>query len=214
MMVSKLSQQELLVQVDIAVQAALTVPELTQAFKAGGVDTEKVKVGLTLAEEVTMWQDRQTATANTVRNAQRAYRAAKETINALYFRHLEVARFLYRDEENMQYTLQLLGPRQTRYAAWFEQVRAFYSHVDAKALETLGVPTKEVNEVKKLLDKLAELQVLRNDARRMAQQTTRSKQLAVNDLRNWFRRFINAAKFVCQDDPQLLESMGIVVISN
>lgn len=214
MKVSALTHRELLVQVDIAVQAVLTVPDLTAAFQASGIETDKVKVGLKLAQEMTIWQDRQTATANNVRNAQRAFRAAKESINALYFRHLEVARFLYRENEDMQYTLQLLGPRQPRYAAWFDQVRAFYTHLDAKALEPHGVLAKEVNEVKKLLNQLAELQVLRNDARRQAQQATQAKQLAVNDLRNWFRRFINAAKFACQDDPQLLESMGIVVVSS
>jgi len=214
MKVSKLNQKELLVQVDVAVQAALTVPELTKAFQNGGFGPEKIKKGLILAKDVTEWQDRQTATANNVRMTQRAYRTAKEMINSLYFQHLEAARFMYRDDEAMKYTLQLSGPRQTRFAAWFEQVRSFYTNVDPKALGPFGVQAKEVTEVKKLLDQLSELQVLRNDARRQAQQTTRSKQLALNDLRNWFRRFINAAKFVCHDDPQLLESMGIVVPSN
>ncbi|WKN43412.1 hypothetical protein [Tunicatimonas pelagia] len=214
MKVSKLNQEELLVQVDVAVQAALTVSELTNAFQSGGFDPDKIKVGLTLAKEVTDWQDRQTATANNVRVTQRAYRTAKEMINSLYFRHLEAARFMYRDDEPMKYTLQLPGPRQTRFAAWFEQVRSFYTNVDPKALGPFGVQAKEINEVKKLLDQLSELQVLRNDARRQAQQSTRGKQLAINDLRTWFRRFIDAAKFVCHDDPQLLESMGIVIPSN
>ncbi|MEM8967652.1 MAG: hypothetical protein AAGE93_14630 [Bacteroidota bacterium] len=214
MNVAKLNQKELLVQVDVAVQAALRVPELLQAFQSAGIDENKIKVGLTLTKEVTTWQDRQTTTTNNVRRTQQSFRAAKETINSLYFRHLEAARFLYRDNEEMQYTLQMLGPRQTRYAAWFEQVRTFYNHLDAKALQPFGVPTKEVTEIKKLLEQLAELQVLRNDAKRQAQQTTHYKQMAVNDLRNWFRRFINAAKFACQDNPQLLESMGIVVPAN
>lgn len=214
MNISKLNQRELLVQVDIAVQAALAVPELTQAFQTIGIGTDKVKVGLTLAKEVTDWQNRQTATTNQIRSAQRAYRTAKETIRSLYFRHLEAARFLYRDDEDMQYNLHLLGPRQTRYAAWYDQVRAFYTHIDGKLLEPFNVPAKEVDEVKKLLDKLAQLQVLRNDARRQAQQTTRAKQLAINDLRHWFRRLVNAAKFACEDNPQLLESMGILVPTN
>ncbi|MGB3587965.1 MAG: hypothetical protein WBA23_15560 [Tunicatimonas sp.] len=214
MKVSKLNQKELLVQVDVAVQAALTVSELTEAFQTGGFGPDKVKAGLALMKEVTIWQDRQTATANNVRVTQRAYRTAKEMINSLYFQHLEAARFMYRGDEAMKYTLQLPGPRQTRFAAWFEQVRTFYTNVDPKALSPFGVQAKEVTEVRKLLDQLSELQVLRNDARRQAQQTTRNKQLALNDLRNWFRHFINAAKFVCHDEPQLLESMGIVVPSN
>ncbi|MEM6842629.1 MAG: hypothetical protein AAF632_10425 [Bacteroidota bacterium] len=214
MNVARLNQKELLLQVDIAVQAALKIPELIQAFQAAGIDAEKIKVGLNFTKEVTTWRDRQTASTNNVRRTQQSFRSAKETINSLYYRHLEAARFLHRDNEEMQYTLQLLGPRQTRYAAWFEQVRTFYDYVDVKALQPFGVSAKEVNEIKKLLGQLAELQVLRNDARRQPQQTTHKKQMAVNDLRNWFRRFINAAKFACQDDPQLLESMGIVVPAN
>lgn len=214
MKVSKLNQQKLLVQVDVSVQAALTISELAEVFQNGGVGPDKIKTGLTLAKYVTEWQDRQTATANNVRVTQRAYRTAKEMVNSLYFRHLEAARFMYRNDEAMQYTLQLTGSRQTSYAAWFEQVRSFYTNINPKAVSPVGVQPKELNEVKKLLDQLSELQVLRNDARRQAQQTTREKQMALKELRIWFRRFIDAAKFVCQDNPQLLESMGIVVPSN
>ena len=211
MKISRLSQQELIMQVEVAVQAALNVSDLTLAFQEAGIDKDKIRVGLTLTQEVTAWQDRQTATANNLRSAQAAFRTAKEKVSTLYARHLEVARFQYRESEERQRTLRLTGARSTRFADWIEQLRTFYTHLNAKSLVPLGVSNQEVNEAKKMLSQLIELQVLRNDARRQAQQTTRAKQLAVNDLRMWFRRFVNAAEFACEEDPQLLESMGVVV---
>ena len=213
MKVSQLTQQELIVQVEIAVQAALSIPELTTAFQGSGIDENKIQVGRTLTQEVITWQDRQTGAANNLHVAQTTFRTTKEKINSLYTRHLEVARFLYREDEEMRRTLQLAGARRTRFADWIEQVRTFYARLNVKALAPLGVSGKEINEAKTMISQLAELQVLRNDARRQSQQTTRSKQMAVNDLRAWFRRFVNASEFVCQEDPQLLESMGIVVPS-
>lgn len=214
MKISSLSQSDLLNQVDVSVKAALSIPTLQQTLQDHGLSSEKVKVGLNLVKAVIDSQDRQTATANNARRTQQTFRIAKETIAGLYFRHLEIARFLYREDIDQQETLQLRGARHTRYAGWFEQVRVFYKHLDPQVLESFRVPAKEISEVKKLLTQLTELQVLRNDAKRQAQQVTHQKQLAVNDLRHWFRRFTNAAKFACQDDPQLLESMGIVVPDN
>nr|WKN36056.1 hypothetical protein K4G66_27190 [Tunicatimonas sp. TK19036] len=214
MKISALTQQELLVQVEVSVKAALTLPELQSALQAIGMSADQVKVGLNLVKEVSTWQTSQTATANNVRQTQKTLRIAKEKVVALYARHLEAARYMFRDEEELQYALQLAGPRHTRYAKWHDQVRAFYNHLPPKALEPLKILDKEINEVKKILEQLPELQVLRNDARRQAQETTHAKQMAIYDLRQWFRRFVKAAEFACQDTPQLLESMGIMVASS
>lgn len=76
---------------------------------------------------------------------------------------LEAARFMFRDDEALQYSLQLYASRNNHYAKW----------------------------------QMTELQVLRNDVRRQAQGTAYALQMAVLDLRQWFRRFVKAAEFAC-----------------
>ena len=76
-----------------------------------------------------------------------------------------------------------------------------------------AVPIHEITEARHLTDRLLELEVLRNNARRQAQQTSQAKQAASLELREWYCRFMRVAKVACEHDPQLLESLGVVVPS-
>lgn len=211
MIISALIQKELINHVDMGVRAVLTVPELAAALKEQGITPDKAKKGLELSKEVSLWQGRQDDTLENARKAQRTLKRVRDSIEAIYRRHRIAARFVYREDEDMFKKLQLKGKRQMRYIAWLDQIQKFYTHLDAEAMAQFGILPKEVSEVKKMLGQLSELQVLRNDARRQTQQATEAKQRAVADLRQWFRRFMRAAELACQDDPQMLEAMGIVV---
>ncbi|MEQ9441422.1 MAG: hypothetical protein RIG62_20420 [Cyclobacteriaceae bacterium] len=213
MKIANLSVKELLHIVDIAVKAALTVPELQKVLKAHSIDEKKMQVGLDLAQKVVVWQDRQDTAQAQTRQSQHTFKDVLRSIKALYRSHRETARFAYREDVAQQQKLGLPGARAARYAEWRNQTEKFYTHLDTKLMAKYGLPAAEITEVKALLSKLSELEVLRNDARRQAQQATYGKRMAVQELRSWFARFMRVARVACTDDPQLLESMGIVVPS-
>lgn len=213
MNISTLPQKELLHQVDMGVNAVLTIEEVGAALLEQGITPEKAKKGLDLNQEVLNWQKRQEETQLNVTKAQRSLTQVRDSIDAIYRKHRETARFFYRNDEDMLKQLHLAGVKKVRYTEWLDQVQHFYSQVDVNALKSYGILPKEVEEVNKLLAQLTELQVLRNDAKRQAQQVTQAKQKAVAELRQWFRYFIKVAELACHEDPQLLESMGIVVHS-
>ncbi|MEK6476858.1 hypothetical protein WJR50_04960 [Catalinimonas sp. 4WD22] len=213
MNISILSQKELLYQVDMGVNAALSIADVGAALLEQGITPEKAKKGLDLRAEVLTWQSRQDETHRNVQKAQRALSQVRDSIDVMYGKHRTNARFFYREDEDMLKKLHLKGVKKVRYTDWLEQVQNFYEQVDVKSLEAYGILPKEVNEVKKLISQLSELIVLRNDAKRQAQQVTQAKQKAVAELRQWFRYFIKVAELACHEDPQLLESMGIVVPS-
>ncbi|MEQ9443244.1 MAG: hypothetical protein RIG62_29675 [Cyclobacteriaceae bacterium] len=213
MNIANLSQKELMYRVEVAVEAALRIPELQTVLQEHGLSADKAKVGLSLIKEVTIWQKRQNDTQQNAADTQNTLRQVRDSIDAIYRRHRVPARFVYREDPKMLKKLQLHKPRQIRYTDWLEQVLALYDNLDSNEISGFGILPKEISEVKKLVGQLTELNVLRNDARRQAQQATHAKQMAVHDLRQWFRRFIRASEFACQDDPQMLESMGVVVAS-
>ncbi|WP_277482223.1 hypothetical protein [Catalinimonas alkaloidigena] len=213
MKISSFNQNELTYYVDIAVQAVISIPELEAAMAEAGLTLEKVKVGFALCEDVFNWQTKQEETQSNASIAKRRLNQARDTIDSIYTKHRIAARFVYREDEGILKKLQLQGSRKRRYTDWLDQVQQFYKHLDTEALQPVGILPEEVSEVKKLIGKLTELQVLRFDSRRLAQQTTEMKQKAVLKLRQWFRYFISTAELACKDNPQLLEAMGIVVPS-
>lgn len=211
MNISSLSMKELLHRVNVTDNAFRTIPELKAALKTLSWDEQKMQIGIDLAKDVNEWISRQQATRQQAIKTQAIFKDTKRSINALYMSHVRTARFAYAEDRVELRKLMLVGPRASRYTNWLEQIRVFYTSVDQKALTKYGLPKAEIEEVQALLGKLLELEVLRNQAKWKAQEATDGKNAAVEELRTWFRRFIQIARLACVDNPQLLESIGLVV---
>lgn len=213
MKISNLPQKDLIHQVDMGVNAVLRIAEVETALREQGMSPEKAQKGLDMLKDVMMWQGRQDLSQRHVQKSQRTLRQLRDSIDSIYSNHRACARFVYRNDEDMMKHLHLHGAKKQKYTHWLEQVQKFYGHLDVKALEVYGVLPKEVSEVRKLISQLSELHVLRNDARRQAQQVTEAKKKAVNNLRKWYRHFVSVAELACYENPQMMEALGIVVSS-
>jgi predicted XRE-type DNA-binding protein len=211
MNISSLSVKELLHRVNIAHNAVRSIPELQQVLKTFSWDEAQMQTGQDLGKQVLDWIKQQQNTQEKAQEAQKVYQDAKRSVDALYKSHIRVARFVYANDRIELKKLMLIGPRATRYSGWLEQVRVFYALVDQKALAKYGLLKEEISQVQQILDKLLDLEVLRNQAKWQAQQATDNKNDAVVQMRNWYRRFIQIARLACVDNPQLLESIGLIV---
>ncbi|MEQ9443811.1 MAG: hypothetical protein RIG62_32525 [Cyclobacteriaceae bacterium] len=207
------SQTYLLYRVQVTTEAVLSVPELQEVFSQHTYQEKKVQEGQQLRARVKELQNKQELSQRNAQKAQRTLQQAKEAMQSLYVDHLETARFVYRRDKEMQKKLLLSGSRKRQYTAWLGQVKQFYQHIDAEMMAKYDVPTHEIKEARRLIKRLLELEVLRNDARRQAQQASQVKQCAFMELREWYCRFMRVAKIACEHDPQLLESMGVIVPS-
>ncbi|MEM9676351.1 MAG: hypothetical protein AAF992_27410 [Bacteroidota bacterium] len=211
MNISSLSVKELLHRVNLADNAFRSIPELQKVLKTFSWDEAKMQTGQDLGAKVLDWIKQQQNTREQAQEAQKVFQDAKRSLNAFYKAHIRVARFVYADDRIELKKLMLIGPRSNRYSSWLEQVRVFYALVDQKTLAKYGLMKEEISQVQQILDKLLDLEVLRNQARWQAQQTTDNKNEAVVEMRNWYRRFIQIARLACVDNPQLLESIGLTV---
>ncbi|MEO0331931.1 MAG: hypothetical protein AAF223_09620, partial [Bacteroidota bacterium] len=107
MKISSLSIKELLYLVDISVKAALSVSDLKNRLKNHSFTKERMEHGLTLAENVKVWQNRQKTTQAQARQTQRTFEDVRRSVQALYAAHREAARFAYRKDIHHQELLQL-----------------------------------------------------------------------------------------------------------
>lgn len=207
------SQAYLLYRVQVTTEAALRVPELQEVLKQYNFPSKKVRVGQQLLQNVKGLQAQQELLQKKAQKAQQNLRDARTAMQLLYASHLEIARFVYRKDQEMQNRLDLNGSRARQYNAWLEQVKRFYHNINAEEVAKYDLPDTEIRLAQEKIDELLTLEVLRNDARRQAQQASKAKQEAFLALREWYYRFMRVSKVACEYNPQLMESLGVVVPS-
>lgn len=207
------SQAYLLYRVQVTTEAALTVPELQEVLKQYNFPAKKVLVGQQLLSNVKELQAQQELLQKKAKKAQQTLRDARIAMQSLYASHLEITRFVYRKDEEMQKKLDLNGSRARQYNAWLDQVKKFYYNIDAERLTNYDLPISEITLARDNINNLLTLEVQRNDARRRAQQASQIKQEAFLTLREWYYHFMRVSKVACEYDPQLMESLGVVVPS-
>ncbi len=139
-----------------------------------------------------------------------------KALKALYSEHLIIARFAFRDDTYMQEQLELKGIRKKDWAGWLAQVISFYTNVEASALPVMkkqGATAEEVAQGKAMAEALmAAYQDQKSNAGN-AQSATQQRDEVFKMLDRWVSNYIKIARVALQDDPQLLEVLGIAVPS-
>ena len=141
---------------------------------------------------------------------------AVEELKTLYKEHLTVARFAFRNDTYLQGQLELKGSRKSDWAGWLEQVSDFYSKAEALALPALkkqGITADEIAQGKAMAQALMAQYEERKSNKGAAQSSTKKRDEVLKAIDQWVSNFKKVAKVALQDDPQLLEVLGIVVPS-
>jgi len=137
-------------------------------------------------------------------------------LKTLYKEHLTIARFVFRKDGYMQDFLQLKGTRKTDWAGWLAQVNKFYSNAEAKALTDLkkhGAKPEEIAQGKAMSEALQAVYQDKKSVWGNAQSATQQQDAVLKAVDQWVGDFKKVAQVALQDDPQLLEVLGIVVPS-
>jgi transcriptional antiterminator len=116
----------------------------------------------------------------------------------------------------METQLQLKGNRKRDWAGWTAQVFSFYSRVEAEGMVMMkkhGAKAEEVAQGKAMAEALMAIHQQKKSNAGDAQSATQKRDEALKALERWIADFKKVARVALQDDPQLLEALGIVVPS-
>jgi len=134
-------------------------------------------------------------------------------LQARYGKHISLARIAFQAQPRVIEALGLKGKRKRSLEEWLAQASAFYqealTHVNE--LAQYGVPQLEIVECQKMMDQLVALSALQKQSLSRAQVLTQKKQEARTQLEEWYRKMIRTARMALEEEPQLLEALGIVV---
>ncbi|MGD1889103.1 MAG: hypothetical protein ACFB15_00610 [Cyclobacteriaceae bacterium] len=208
----KVKEAYFLNQVDVAVDNALSTPEILSQLEVYGYDAKKIKQGQAMRRALDELMMQQEDAHLAAKDATRVLNEVRQQAETMFGTHLSIARIAFRDDTTFLNALKLCQSRERILPDWLVQVQRFYTRivVVAKEMEKYNVPQKELIETRKLIAQIGNLQRLQKKAKGQAQMATQAKNMAINDLEIWMRRFIRIARVALEENPQQLEMLGFV----
>ena len=195
---------------------AINNPIITTALTAFGYDTTKLNEGKTLLDNLKVLQAGQKQEYIEQRAATADRDAIRTQIDEIYDRHLKLARIAFKNEPNILLALEADGPREQAFDSWKGQVTAFYdaalnNQPISDGLARFNITAADLTDVQALLTTLEDAEAIQKTQIGEAQQATLDRDTIIEALDDWMSDFQGVARIALEANPQLLESLGIVV---
>lgn len=205
----------LLSEAQLAIDNALNNPQILKYLGDFGYTTTRIQQGKKLYTVAAAAQLTQQAEAGGQISATTVVNDAWETAKKSYSRLLKVARVAFKRNSGVAVQLDLGGTRKKSLFGWLAQANQFYKN--ALSDQAVLVELKEFGITEqKLKAGLAELAVIekanlvQEKEKGEAQAATQKRDRALDELQDWLSDYLAIAKVALEEDPQLLEGLGVL----
>ncbi len=217
-MVLNQSIAEFLNSAQLVINNTLGNPSILAAVSLYGYTEAKIREGQGLLEQaLAAQQKRQTEYAEQL-EASAEFETSWQTGKQVYMRHLKIARLIFKDDVNAIVALQLNGERKQSLSGWLLQANTFY--LQALASAAIQAKFAEFNITVDVLQAAhAQIQAIEatnqkhQSERAEAQEATRHRDQTLDILNDWLTIYLPIAEMALEEQPQLAESLGILVRS-
>ena len=133
-------------------------------------------------------------------------------------RSLKVARVAFKRNSGVATQLDLAGTRKKSLSGWMAQANQFYKNaLGDKAilaeLKEFGITEQKLRAGLAELAVIEQANLVQEKEKGEAQAATQKRDAALDELQDWLSDYLAIAKVALEDDPQLLEGLGILVRS-
>ena len=212
------TEAEALEQYRVSFENVEKQPEIATIMAEFGYDETLLTEGKTLLTKTRQAIDFNKKEDDETSEAYKNFTELKENLAKTYTLHRKKGKVIFRKEPTTLNKLALTGSLPTAYIKWLETVKKFYTVAAADSdiqskLVRLKITTEEINGTIQLITnlELARAEYLREKGE--SQDSTKSKDKAFGEIDDWMSEFYAVAKIALEDNPQLLESLGIFVRS-
>lgn len=190
--------------------------ELQTALAAYGYTADRIKEGEQLREAAKAQYQQKITAYGGLRAAADALTSAERQAQALYMRHVRIARVALADDRGALQTLHLNGRRKPNLAGWIAQAQQFYAAAlaDSAIQSTLAgfsLTYKMLDDGAQQIASVAARHAARRQQLGTAQNATSVRDKALTELDSWMRDLKVIARVALKDRPQLLEQIGMTV---
>jgi hypothetical protein len=192
-----------------------TLPNIYPTLLTVGYDEAKIDgLKAKLAELINLDALQVSAVGDQVGATDASTKKRKE-INTLYLKHRSLLKILLGGDTVASVSMKLSGQRKKSYSEWFQNVSSFYTQLTqtpelSAHAASVGITQTMIDEQKQ---QLAALQALKETQRQKtadAQQATKLRNRAFDELRPLYTEYIKYARILLAGD-EALEALGIIV---
>ncbi len=205
-----------LVQFRTLISNASRHPKVKPEMEKFGYTDPRMQEAQSLLDQFILWQNEKENCYSQGSALKQKLKQDVKSLKVLYTGHLTIARFAFREDAYMEAHLQLKGTRKSDWAGWTSQVLSFYSRVEAEGLAAMkkhGAKAEELSQGKAMAEALADVYQQKKSNAGDAQSATQKRNAAFKALTRWVSDYKKIARVALQNDPQIMEVLGIVVPS-
>ena len=212
----KISEAKTLEQYRVTFENTESQPQIATTMAEYGYDSAKIAEGKTLYETTRQAFDSNQTETDEAAAAYALFEAKKDQLDDIYTAHRKKAKVVFRTDSVTADKLDILGIMPLAYVKWLETIRKFYKIAIAdpdiqSKLVRLKITTPDLNAAQALIPEVEALRSAYLKEKGESQAATTIKDTALANLESWMSEFYAVARIAMEDNPQLLEALGLVV---
>ncbi|MEK6479814.1 hypothetical protein WJR50_19890 [Catalinimonas sp. 4WD22] len=197
----------------IAIENAMQNNGILKKLSAYNYDRKRLMEGKSLKEELQLLDSvKQDKYGQQLTSTDSMYSQRQEIV-ALYRQHVKRAKLVFEGQRGILEQLQIAGALKTDTNGLLNQIYNFYSKIEAFAedMAKYNVSPEELAQTKAMVEALFTARQQQVQSKGDAQDATQKRNAKLKELRSWMTQFRKVARIALADEPQLLESLGIIV---
>lgn len=212
------SEEQILEDYKVALYNAVKKPRVVEAMARLGYNGEVIAKGQSLYDITrNFWEVNKTEDAETIK-IREVFHAKYGELDEIHDRHYKLARIVFRSDLDIMVDLCLIDRAPRSYAKWLNGVKSFYSKTLKNTelqqkLARLNVTPEELAHGYKLIAPIEQVRAEYVSEMSESQDATRTKDDAFDQLDDWMSEFYMVAAVALEDNPELLESLDLLVRS-
>ena len=199
----------------VAIQNALSDPELGPPLADFGYDAARLAEGQAILDSAEAAVQAQVSTAGGWQTGTATLAAAKRGARAAYQALAQVVRAAYGRNSPVLAKLGIDGPMPTRQGLFLTMATALFVNVAsdpelAAEVARFGYTTKKLASEQAKIEAMDGALRVREVAKGAAQQATMNQRAAMGKLDRWMGAFVRVARVAFRGQDQLMEKLGVL----
>lgn len=200
--------------VKLVLRALSAKQALLKKMSAYGFTAQSLQAGTTLLNAVQLTDDTREQTRRDARHLSHQIAQDQQAVRTTFRDHVAIARTAFRQEPLVLQDLKIdkLTPGNW---AWTKQALDFYKEAATQMgrLQQFGAIPEAFQQNQAAVQALLDQRAQRLENKGTAEDFTQERDRKVKELREWYGEFRRLAPLAFKENPQLLETFGIVVPS-
>lgn len=202
----------------VSLENAEKQPEIAAILAEYSLDTEALAEGRAkLVNAIAAYNTNKTEDVETS-ETRNTFHQLSEQLEASHRKHRKIARIVFRNDPVTRQKLAIEGAYPESYAKWIGNTKTFYAAAlgDETIQTALGRLKVTPEELTATSDLAGQVEAARAEYHREigeSQNATKVKDAALSDIEDWMSEFYAISRIALEDNPQLLESLGVFVRS-